>query len=123
MLTLLGLGVLQNIGQSFLHQPVQHRRHIRGQRIISPERLNIDTNAITLLPFRNIGFDRPENSEVIDRRRPQVRCGAMNVTADLCRELFQPSYLLGCRRCVRPLANPCSSAFRPRDNPVTVWPI
>ena len=79
--------MLKNIGQSLLHQSVQHGGHIGRQRIVSPERLNVDTNAITLLPFRNIGFDRPENSEIIDRRRPQVRRGAMNVTADLCRKL------------------------------------
>ena len=94
---LAGLRMLQNVVQSFLNQPVQHRRHIGGQRIVSPERLNIDTNAIALLPLRNVGFDRFENSEVVDRRRPQVRSRAMNITAYLCSELFQPSYLLGCR--------------------------
>ena len=109
--------MLENIGQSLLHQPVQHGRHIGGQRIIPPERLNIDTNAITLLPFRNIGFDRPENSEIIDRRRPQVRRGTMNVTAYLCRKLFQPSYLLGCRRSVVSLGQSLLECFQAEGQP------
>ena len=115
MLTLLALRVLENVGQPFLNEPIQHRRDIGRQRVVSAESLDIDPNAITLLPLRDIGFDRSENPEIVDRRRPQVRRRAMNVATDLGSELFQPAYLLGRRLCVAALASPCSSAFRPSD--------
>ena len=91
--------------------------------IVPPERLNIDTNAIALLPLGDIRLDRLENSKIIDRGRPQIRSRAVNITAYLCSELFQPSYLLRRRLPLVSLSQTLFERLEAQRQPVTVWPM
>ena len=67
---------------------------------------------IALPPFRDVGPDGSEKSQIVDSGRPQVRSRAMDVTTDIGSKRLEPAYLLGCSGSIAAVGKPLFERFQ-----------